>query len=217
MIGELYLKMLEAEDGRTLLCLEPHVDSWLEQFGRVLALADWLSARGAAQHLTIDHSHLIYLTDNPEGLSAAGIDFVAEGQRLLSPSSRDSYCGVWLSEGLIAHAHARSVQVNAPSNRLQARTPGGLPGRGIQYPISQPSDGSEWEWRRCDTWKAAVRQLLDWCALNPGSPLRIISCEFIPYPDYGGGARYSIFKQNLACADWLKAAMTEANAKPQIT
>lgn len=216
-IGELYLNMLEEAGGRTLPCLEPHVDMWLEQFDRVQKLADWLGARGAPLHLTIDHSHLLYRIDNAAELLGAGLDSVEEGRRLLSPFSDESYCNAWLSQGLIAHAHARCVQINAPSNLLQARTSKGLPGRGIQYPISKPSDGSEWDKKRCETWKAAVRQMIKWRAQNSDSPLHRVSCEFIPYPDYGGGARYSIFEQNVACADWLRVTMAQTLAETQVT
>ena len=36
------------------------------------------------------------------------------------------------------------------------------------------------------------------------SPLSTISTEFIPYPDYGGGGKYSIFENSVACATWLR-------------
>jgi uncharacterized protein YbdZ (MbtH family) len=42
-----------------------------------------------------------------------------------------------------------------------------------------------------------------------------VSCEFLPFPDYGGGARYSIWDNNLACAAWLRerwAALAPAAA-----
>jgi len=216
-MGGLYLKMLEEADGRTLPCLEPHVDMWFEQFSRVQPLADWLSARGAPLYLTIDHSHLIYRIDNPEQLAAAGIGSIAQGRKLLWPASEENYYRHWQSLGLIAHAHARCVQINAPSNFGQMRHPEGLPGRGIQYPISTPSDDSEWEEQRCEAWKEAVMQMLRWRAQHLDSPLRRISCEFIPYPDYGGGARYSIFEQNLACADWIRAAMVTVSIERQAT
>ena len=36
------------------------------------------------------------------------------------------------------------------------------------------------------------------------SPLTTISTEFIPFPDYGGGGKYSIFENSVACAQWLR-------------
>jgi hypothetical protein len=29
--------------------------------------------------------------------------------------------------------------------------------------------------------------------------------EIIPAPDYGGGAKYSLLDNNVACANWLRA------------
>jgi hypothetical protein len=49
-------------------------------------------------------------------------------------------------------------------------------------------------------------------AADPNSTLRQISTEFIPNPDYGGGAKYSIFEQNVACAKWLRQTWAETIA-----
>lgn len=205
-VGSLYLRMLEQADGKTLPCLEPHVDMWLERFERVAALGDWLAARGAPLHLTIDHSHLIYRIDNLEQLQPAGIDTVEEGRRLLSPESMSAVYRQWQLQHWIAHAHARCVQVNAPPNTKMQRRPG-VPGRGIQYPIRQPlvdPAWSDWSKRECAPWKAAVNTMLQWRTEHPDALLKRISCEFIPYPDYGGGSRYSLIEQNMACAEWLR-------------
>lgn len=53
-----------------------------------------------------------------------------------------------------------------------------------------------------------MHHLLDWRATHPEAPGQV-SCEFIPFPDYGGGARYSILDNNIACARWLRQAWTE--------
>jgi hypothetical protein len=45
-------------------------------------------------------------------------------------------------------------------------------------------------------------------AANSESSLRTISTEFIPHPDYGGGAKYSIFENYLYCAKWLRETRT---------
>jgi hypothetical protein len=41
-------------------------------------------------------------------------------------------------------------------------------------------------------------------ARDPKSPLGQVTMEFIPFPDYGGGARYSILANNIACAKWVR-------------
>ena len=51
---------------------------------------------------------------------------------------------------------------------------------------------------------------------DPDSKLATISTEFIPFPDYGGNAKYSIFEHSVACAAWLRetwaAVQSEAPA-----
>ena len=49
-----------------------------------------------------------------------------------------------------------------------------------------------------------VRDLLAHHATQDASPIRQISCEHIPFPDYGGGHKYSIFEKIVACARWLR-------------
>ena len=44
------------------------------------------------------------------------------------------------------------------------------------------------------------------------SGLGQITTEFIPLPDYGGGAKYSIYNNSLACAKWLKKTWREINS-----
>ena len=52
--------------------------------------------------------------------------------------------------------------------------------------------------------KEVLRQLMRRHATHPESRLGQISTGFIPPPDHGGGARYSIFGHNVACARWLR-------------
>ena len=55
-----------------------------------------------------------------------------------------------------------------------------------------------------------IRELFAFHARNPASKLGQISCEHIPNVDYGAGAGYSIFEQNVACARWLRAEWAAA-------
>ena len=50
-------------------------------------------------------------------------------------------------------------------------------------------------------------------AQEPTSQLATISTEFIPFPDYGGGAKYSIFDNSVACAQWLRQTWDEVRAE----
>lgn len=90
--------------------------------------------------------------------------------------------------------------------------PDGRPGRGIQYPFVQPSPGqwhSEWRESLLEPWKEVMRKLMRYHAVNPSSSLATISTEFIPFADYGGGAKYSLFEHNVACAEWLRKTWAE--------
>ena len=44
---------------------------------------------------------------------------------------------------------------------------------------------------------------------NQQSPLRQITTEFITPTDYGGGFKYSVFENNVACAKWIKKSIKE--------
>lgn len=207
-VGEFYMTLLEDGDkGRCLPTIEIHIDMWSERFSNINRLADWLIQRGAAIHLTLDHSHLLFRLGNAAQLRTAGLEGSSNGGwRELHPDSPAALYRRWLDNGWIAHAHARSVALNAPDNAWAERAPG-VAGRGVQYPFRQPPADSwpqRWEAAALTPWKTALGQLIEWKRANPAAPLQKISCEFIPFPDYGGGTRYSLIEQNIACAAWLR-------------
>jgi len=210
-IGAFYLAALEIGTRHGCLpSLEVHVDMWLEQFQRAELLGEWLAQRGVPLRLTIDHSHLLFKLGNPEELALSGLAGTADqGHTLLHPASAASFYAQWLERGWIVHSHARSVQLNGRPNPLARRGAGAdaARGRGIQYPFTAPAPGTyhqAWHEAELLPWKQALQQLLRWKAANPASALNQVSCEFIPFADYGGAARYSIFAQNVACAAWLR-------------
>ncbi|AYB51836.1 sugar phosphate isomerase/epimerase family protein [Ralstonia solanacearum] len=216
-VAAFYLRLLElgARGGVPCLpCLEVHVDMWSEDVRRVARVAYALEREGVALALTLDVSHLIYKIGNPPELAAAGLaDDVASGALVLDPASPRAVFRQWLKRGWVRHAHARSASPNGLPNPWMALAPG-VPGRGIQYPFVAPPPGTyhaAWHPERLVPWKAAMHHLLDWRATHPEAPGQV-SCEFIPFPDYGGGARYSILDNNIACARWLRQAWTERRA-----
>ena len=180
--------------------LEVHVDMWSEQFARVERVAELLARRQVPLRITLDHSHLVFKMDHPEELALSG---------LADTDSRDvlpAFYRQWLNEGWVAHAHTRSVAPGVPYNLAMERQPG-QPGRAIQYPFIAPPAGtfhSDWDAQKLEPWKQAVRELLAAMQAHPASTPQRISCEFIPFADYGGGGRYSIWENNLACAAWLQ-------------
>ena len=202
------------EHGTASGCLpsmEVHVDMWNERFRRVDAVAELLVRRGVALRLTLDHSHLIFKIGNPQELAHSGLQHEPDGARaLLAPGHATTLYEHWLREGWVVHAHTRSV---APGLRGNAAP--GVAGRAIQYPFVEPAPGtfhSPWESAQLGEWKQAVRDLLASMRRAPGRAPAQISCEFIPFPDYGGGGRYSIWENNLACAAWLRAEWVKLHA-----
>lgn len=187
--------------------LEVHVDMWNEDFTRVARVGEMLAAQGVDLGITLDHSHLVFKIGNDEELDVSGVRHLVEsGELVLDPASPDAIFKQWVARGWVCHAHARSVAPNNPQNPRQSRADG-RPGRGIQYPFVRPAREAwhgDWDEAALEPWKEAVRHLLQARVDgNPATPARI-SCEFIPFPDYGGGAGYSIFENNVACAKWLR-------------
>ncbi|RDK03236.1 xylose isomerase [Paraburkholderia lacunae] len=187
--------------------LEVHVDMWNEDFTRVAQVGELLARDGIALRLTLDHSHLIFKIGNEEELDASRIRTLVEaGEIVLDPAAPDAIFKEWIARGWVHHAHARSVIPNNPRNS-RMRRPDGRPGRGIQYPFVRPAaaqwDGS-WDEAALLPWKNAVRHLLNARVQGSVATPQHISCEFIPFADYGGGAGYSIFENNVACAAWLR-------------
>ncbi|MEN9383726.1 MAG: hypothetical protein RL323_869 [Pseudomonadota bacterium] len=188
--------------------LEVHVDMWSEQFRRVEEVANLLAQRGAPLFITLDHSHLIFKIGLAQELAASGLAEQPEGGRLqLEPGHATTFYDIWLKEGWVAHAHTRSVAPGVPCNRAMNRRRG-LQGRAIQYPLIEPPPGTfhqPWRAQELNPWKQAVRELLAHMRQHPERTPQQISCEFIPFPDYGGGGRYSVWDNNIACAHWLRS------------
>jgi hypothetical protein len=216
--------------GATVGCLpafEVHINMWSEDFRRVAAVARRVEGRGVPFRLTLDHSHVIFKIDNPRELAIFGLDAaVATGDLVLDPFSPGSICAEWIDAGWVAHGHARSTVPNNPRNVWGHHTtldalpsslhPRDLVGRGVQYPFVPPGDGewhSSWSVDALEPWKEVLRQLIQYHCVNESSPLRLISTEFIPFPDYGEGGGYSLFGNSIACARWIRGLLDRPAAK----
>jgi hypothetical protein len=194
---------------------EVHINMWSEHFGRVEKVARLVEARGIPFLMTLDHSHVIFKMDNPREQEVQGMKAdVDAGRLVLDPTRPGNVTGRWIEAGWVRHAHARAAVPDNPVN-VQARHPDGSFGRGVQYPFVEPKPG-EWHapWRaeRLEPWKEVVRQLMRHHAVSAESRLGQISTEFIPAVDYGAGAGYSIFENNVACAVWLRKTWAETLA-----
>lgn len=196
-------------------CFEVHVNMWSEHFGRVAEVARIVEQRGLKFNMTLDHSHVIFKIDNPleQDVQNMRAD-VESGKLVLDPFQPGNVCTQWIESNYVRHAHARAAAPGGPPN-LWARHADGRLGRGIQYPFISPGPGewhSEWREEALEPWKEVVRQLLKHHATSPASELQTISTEFISPPDYGGGAKYSIFEHSVACAEWIRNEWKMAQA-----
>ena len=217
-VAEIYLKAYEL--GESVGCLptfEVHVNMWSEDFRRIEIVAEQVKRRGVPFRMTLDHSHVIFKIDNPREQEVFGIhESIEKGDLVLDPFQKDHICGKWIHRGFVRHCHARAAVPNNPRNvwkhhpsleELPSQHPKDTVGRGIQYPFIKPETGqwhSDWDESKLEPWKEVLRQLMYHHASHSESTLRTISTEFIPHPDYGGGAKYSIFENSCACARWLR-------------
>lgn len=207
-VAETYLFAAELGDKVGVTpSFEVHINMWSEHFGRVSRVGEIVERRGAKFNLTLDHSHVIFKIDNPREQEVLGMRAdVESGRVVLDPFSPSSVTSEWIARNYVTHAHARpSVPAN-PVN-IWAKHPDGSFGRGVQYPFLRPGPGewhAEWHEERLEPWKEVMRHLLAHHAARDDSALGQISMEIIPAPDYGGGAKYSLFEHNIACARWIR-------------
>ena len=189
---------------------------WSEHFGRVERVAQLVAARGVRFAMTLDHSHVIFKIDNPGEQRVQRMDEdVRRGALVLDPFAAGNVTGGWIERNYVRHAHERPAIPNGPVNLWMSHA-NGRPGRGVQYPWLRPAAGewhSPWDGDALAPWKEVVRQLLRHHARDADSALATISTEFIPFPDYGGGARYSLFDHGVACATWIRAEWAAAQAE----
>ncbi len=201
-------------------CFEVHVNMWSEHYGRVAEVGNLVRQRGVPFYMTLDHSHVIFKMDNPKEQEVQNMKAdVESGQLILDPAKPGNVAKQWIDANYVQHAHARAAIPANPVNTW-GKHPDGRVGRGIQYPFMRPKPGeylTDWDERKLEPWKRVVRDLLAYHASHEESPIRQISCEHIPAPDYGGGHKYSIFEQNVACARWLREEWAKALAQASET
>lgn len=213
-VADFYLRAFDIGMSQGVVpCFEVHVNMWSEHFGRVEQVAALVAQRGLPFHITLDHSHVIFKMDNPVEQQVQGMTADMDaGHLILDPAQPGNVAKRWIDANLVHHAHARAAVPANPVN-VWARHPDGSFGRGIQYPFIQPEAGeylADWDEARLAPWKQVLLDLLAHHARHPHSPMRQISCEFIPAVDYGAGHTYSIFDNNVACARWLRDEWRQA-------
>jgi hypothetical protein len=216
-VADVYCRAAEIGDKSGVVpCFEVHVNMWSEHFGRVARVARLVEARGMKFNMTLDHSHVIFKMDNPAEQDVQNMRADVEAGRLeLDPFKPGNVSSQWIDANYVRHAHARAAVPNGPPNVWALID--GKPARGIQAPFIKPKQG-EWHAAWCEEdlepWKEVMRQLLRHHATDPNSQLATISTEFIPWPDYGGGAKYSLFEHSIACAQWIRDEWGRVQSKP---
>ncbi len=196
-------------------CFEIHVNMWSERFTRVAAVGDLVERRGGEFNITFDHSHVIFKIGNEKELGVENNrEDIAAGKLELDPTKPGNISDLWISRNWVSHAHARAAVPNNPVN-VWAKHPDGSFGRGIQYPFIRPAPGqwhSDWDESLLEPWKEVLRRMMRHRVANPASRLRQITVEMIPAVDYGAGAKYSIFDNAVAIAQWLRQSWHEIKA-----
>ena len=187
---------------------EVHIYMWSEDFRRVSRIASLVRAYGVPFNFILDHSHVLLKIDNPEEQDAAGIrEAVEDGSLVIDPYEPGSVLDEWIAQNMVVWFQVRPVSPNGPKNRWMMNDSGGW-GRACQYPFVRPKPGewhSPWHAYRVEPCKEVVRRMLRHHRDTPDSPMRWITTDMIDLPDYGGNAGYSLFDQNVAIAQWLRA------------
>lgn len=210
---------LRTYDAGMTLGVEPsfelHVNMWTEDFQRVEPVARAVQARGVPFNFTLDYSHVNFKINQPAELERSHVlEAVERGELILDPFEPGSLCEQWLSMNIVKWAQLRTVAPNQPAN-LWHKNDDGTFARGIQYPMIKPHPGewhSSWNAYPIETSKEAIRRVLRYHITHPESPLRFITTEMINLPDYGLGAKYDLFEQNVEAARFIRATWKETVA-----
>ncbi len=178
-------------------------------------VARLVQAKGFPFRMTLDDSHVIFKIDNPAEQDVVGIrKDVSVGHLVLDPTQPKAITAEWIEAGWLQHCHARAAIPNSPKN-TSMRHPDGSLGRGLQYPFVQPKPGEyhvPWSEEKLELWKIVIQQVMVFHAKDPDAKLGQISTEFIPNPDFDGGCKYLLFKQGVACAEWMRAEWAKISA-----
>lgn len=194
---------------------EVHVNMWTEQFKRVLQVAKQVRSRGVPFNFTMDYSHVNFKIGNDVELELSGIRAdVESGQLRIDPFEAGSLCDQWLGDGIVRLVQFRTAAPHQGPN-IWSRNEDGSPTRGIQYPITRPLPGewhSPWHAYLLEPSKQVIRKVLAHHLHEEVSRLRCITTEMIDMPDYGMGARYNLFEQNVEAAKFIRKAWEQSRA-----
>lgn len=198
------------------ITFEVHIYMWSEDVRRVMRVADKVRQEGMPFNFLLDHSHVLIKLENPAEQDLCGIrDDVEAGHLVLDPFEPGNIVDQWITENFTLWHAVRPVAPNGPINQW-AHHPDGRPGRACQYPFLRPRPGewhSDWFAYKLEPTKEVVRKVLRAHLNRPDSRLRYVTTEIIDLPDYGDGARYSLFEHSVALAEWIRATAQQLAAE----
>jgi len=189
------------------ITFEVHIYMWSEDVRRVLTVARKVREAGMPFNFLLDHSHVLIKLESKEEQALCGMrDDVGSGRLILDPFEPGNVIDLWIAENMTLWHAVRPVAPGGPKN-LWAFHPDGRMGRACQYPFMRPRPGewhSDWFAYKLEPTKEVVRKVLAAHLDNTGSRLRYVTTEIIDLPDYGDGARYSLFEHSVALAQWIR-------------
>jgi len=199
--------------------LECHVDNWSEDYRRVIPVADLVEKEGVPFEFAMDYSHCIFKIENEIELAVSQMRDDPEAIRKLDPFNNDSFADDWLNRNLVTWGQIRPAVPNNPVNWLAFETGpyNGLgtnrPGRGIQYPFNQPTEG---EWHT-DFWhayklaptKEVIRKIIDSYLNNPNSKVQLMTVDNINLESYGLNWKYNMFADSCSVAHYIREIYEE--------
>ena len=197
------------------ITFEVHIYMWSEDIRRVNQVADMVNAHGVPFNFLLDHSHVLLKLENAEEQERCGIRLAVDaGDLILDPFEPGNIVDDWINRNMTLWHAVRPVAPNGPKN-LWAKDKDGVYGRACQYPFMRPRPGefhSDWYAYKVEPCKEVVRKVLRHHRDTAESRLRYITTEIIDLIDYGENAKYSLFEQSVAVAEWIKDTWNGMNA-----
>ncbi|WP_075257377.1 xylose isomerase [Herbaspirillum camelliae] len=201
---------------------ENHIYMWSEDPRRITPIGQRLAREGLPFKFVLDHSHVLIKVDNVEEQDIIGIrNDVESGKLVIDPYEQGNVIDEWIENNWVHWLQVRPVSPNGPKNIWAIKNPneyiGGAYGRPCQYPFTKPRPGewhSQWHAYRLEPCKEVVRKMFKHHHLNRRSPLRYITTDMIDMADYGENAKYSLFDQNVAIAEWIRSTWDEISSQP---
>ncbi|MFD2271656.1 hypothetical protein ACFS07_12100 [Undibacterium arcticum] len=198
------------------ITFEVHIYMWSEDLRRVLPVAQQVRAAGMPFNFLLDHSHVLIKLEksrrtgslrNPGRCRSRTVDSrsIRVRQHRGCVDCREHDTVARGASGRTQRPPAtpgRNIRTGDPGAPASTRSCGRAQASGI--PTGLPTSSSparKWYERSC----ARICK-------NQNSRLRYLTTEIIDLPDYGDGARYSLFEHSVALALWIRETEAQLRA-----